>query len=128
MKNCNKCSVELVVGENWAPSMEKNSTFKCKSCIKEYDKHHRLKNPGVTKQYNLNQKDGLFYVYLRQDQYVGVTNNLYSRQSRHKQILCILHSTPNVSDASELEELLHDMGYKGKGKKTYEQTYLANSK
>lgn len=31
-KQCNKCSVDLVVGENWYASSKKNSTYNCNAC------------------------------------------------------------------------------------------------
>jgi len=136
MRNCCTCKVELVKGDNWALSGEKAGVYKCKSCIKITSKLHRQNNLATNKEYWVNHykenksryianlerfMDGLYHVYMRKDGYVGATTNLNMRAIKHKTILCVLHSTESASKASELEEFLHDSGYKGKGKKTYAQ-------
>ena len=68
-------------------------------------------------------EDGLFRVYMLKDNYVGVTMNTKRRMLEHRskrkytgKFMCILHTTDCAKDASELEDLLHDMGYEGKNR------------
>lgn len=46
VKHCKNpdCNVELIVGENWSPSMEKNSMYKCKKCHSKTNKKWHSKN------------------------------------------------------------------------------------
>ena len=74
-------------------------------------------------QYNNEDKDGKYRVYMLEDDYVGATNNTKRRLGEHRSkrkytgnFMCILHTTDCKNDASELEDLLHDMGYLGKHK------------
>lgn len=45
MKECNKCGVELVIGENWPVSTARNRDYRCQSCRAEYDRKYCQKNP-----------------------------------------------------------------------------------
>ena len=93
---------------------------------KEHLKEYRLKNKEKTKEYQkeyrANQKDGYHRVYLLEDyNYVGVTNNIMNRFSKHKSEHkrdCtnnrILYKSQDRKECEELEDLLHDMGYEGK--------------
>ena len=122
MRKCNKCNVELNQ-DNWYSSKQKINEYICKSCVMEYRKSRREidreKDIIQASKYMFNKKDGKYHVYMRKDKYVGATDNLYMRAIKHKQILCVLYSTNSAEDASELEEFLHDLGYKGKGKIPY---------
>jgi len=44
MRNCNKCSDNLVVGENWTKHREKKLDYNCSLCIKKYNKEYKKKN------------------------------------------------------------------------------------
>jgi hypothetical protein len=48
-KACNECGVELEVGVNWYASMEKNSTFICKTHWKKRTIKHHRNNPEARK-------------------------------------------------------------------------------
>ena len=47
-KQCNKCSEDLIVGDNWYASHKKNSTYTCKKCsyrdTKQYSQEYQRKN------------------------------------------------------------------------------------
>jgi predicted GIY-YIG superfamily endonuclease len=86
-----------------------------------------VENRDKIKAYNFEKnnkdKDGKYRVYMLEDNYVGVTLNTSRRLSEHRSkrkytgnFMCILHTTECKDDASEMEELLHDIGYKGKHK------------
>lgn len=45
MKQCRKCSVELVEGENWYPSQARRNSRICKQCQKEYVRQWQADNP-----------------------------------------------------------------------------------
>ena len=97
----------------------------------EYNKKYRLENKekiaAYYKEYHNNKKDINHNVYLLEDyNYVGVTNNLYYRFNTHKTKEnrdCsnhrILYKTKDRSEALELEQLLHSMGYKGADKHSH---------
>jgi len=86
-------------------------------------KQWRNKNKDYQTNYWKSLKDGYHRVYLLEDyNYVGVTDSIYRRFAKHKYLHnrdCtnhrILYKTKSREDALELEELLHDIGYKGKG-------------
>lgn len=44
-KNCKKCGVELIVGNNWYECRAKKSTFICSSCLNNSVKEWRRSNP-----------------------------------------------------------------------------------
>ena len=94
--------------------------------MKEYRKKLKETNPNklkeeAKKRYE-KQLDGHYSVYLLEDyNYVGYTNCLYWRFANHKSKKgrdCtnhrVLYKTKDISEAKELEALLHDMGYEGK--------------
>ena len=126
MKKCKTCNVELVVGENIAPSHFKNNDYKCKLCKKGCNKQRYSNNKEkvsiYNKQYNEENKDGHFSVYLLPDHnYVGKTCWVDNRMSSHKNVygrntdnVRVLYTTKSENEALELEALLHDMGYEGK--------------
>ena len=148
-KTCRKCNVKLVIGKNITQSYLNNSDYSCKVCrklyrrewVKDNSKHkeyqaqwkeenyeHKLK---LDRQYYQDKKDGIYSVYITKDNYAGVTGNIYDRANHHKRrkgnispFLCVIHQTDCEYDASELEDLLHDIGYKGKHKTN--KPYWAN--
>lgn len=123
MKNCRKCNVELVIGENWLQSMSNQRNYSCKPCHNSKTNEHYHANSDVyksqIKKHREKSKNGLFNIYLV-DNYVGITDNIPYRKAVHKHYgrnidnFRILHSTKSREDALELEELLHDIGYEGR--------------
>jgi len=66
------------------------------------------------------RKDGLNYVYLLKDHhYIGITDDLYMRFSRHKtegrnsENYRIMYATPDRNKALEIEKQYHGMGFFG---------------
>ena len=130
MKQCKQCSVELISGENIAPSAFKNYDYHCKPCKKKYLKKYNVNNQSqikvyqkkYSKKYYESRKDGHFSVYLLPDHnYAGMTGNLYHRMSDHRSSngrntdnVRVLYTTKSKDEALELEALLHDIGYEGK--------------
>tara|TARA_R110000772_G_scaffold176374_1_gene288043 strand:- start:305 stop:715 length:411 start_codon:yes stop_codon:yes gene_type:complete len=94
-----------------------------KDKIIQYSKKRNEENKDdVAKKYQ-DTKDGGYVVYMLKDNYVGVTQHTYDRLKQHRskrgytgKYVCVLHQTNCAKDASELEELLHDIGYKGRHK------------
>ncbi len=140
MSNCRKCSIELVGGTRYNSDVKAGINI-CKSCRSARTQKHYLNNKESyqekgkklyysnptkwrtkNREWITGKKDGLTHVYMLENEYVGVTNNLYARMTHHKHVgnptnYRVLYSTKNRADALELEELLHDMGYEGKHNK-----------
>ena len=57
MKQCRKCSIELIVGENWTYSQAKYYSYICKGCRKEYHKDNKEKLNGRMKEYYKDNRD-----------------------------------------------------------------------
>jgi len=107
--------------------------FKCKEqkreWAKEYNKKYWLKHKEKLSQYKKelmeSKKDGYHRVYLLENEnYVGVTDSMVARLSQHKNQMKrdvseyrVLYKTKDREEAHELEELLHDIGYKGRHNK-----------
>ena len=88
MRKCNKCSVELVVGENIAISQMKLSNYVCKGCMKVYQQkyyktnHRKLKNR--VKQWS-KSKQGVYGIFSGETcLYVGESSRLLHRIANHK--------------------------------------------
>lgn len=84
-KHCRikECNVELVVGENWKASQQKNSNYKCKKCHYQW----LLDNPDSRKKasnkYNMKSGIGVYQVMLGSIcMYVG-EGQLRSRRKKH---------------------------------------------
>ena len=139
MRQCKKCDTELILGKNITQSYLNNSDFKCKECRKAYrrewvkdnddNKEYQAKwilenkehKNELDRQYHHANKDGGYVVYLTKDDYAGATQHTKNRLSVHEskrgyegKYLCVLHKTDCEYEATELEDLLHDMGYKGR--------------
>lgn len=138
MKVCKRCNIEKELSEYYKIHKGKYFQSHCKTChqssskkwmkahpekSKQWSKEYYEIKPHIQKEYYESLKDGLYYVYMKKDNYVGATDCIVGRSIQHKQILCVLYSTPSVDKASELEEFLHDLGYKGRGRKTYAQQF-----
>jgi hypothetical protein len=96
-KNCKKCNVELIVGENIAPSMFKNSDFKCKECKKQLNKKWVKDNAEYSTQYRKTERSrssrikfqhsippGVYEIlYKGIRKYVGQSKQPYHRIVRH---------------------------------------------
>jgi hypothetical protein len=128
MRNCKKCNTGLEerntyksdfnAGRNICKPCRKNRNVEYYAADSSYKRSRYYANPEKHKAEVIENRkkyeDGNHHVYLRKDNYVGVTKNGQKRSYEHKGILCLLHSTPNRKNALELEELLHDLGYKGR--------------
>ena len=122
-KHCKDCNEKLVIEDNWTEARKKRSIYVCKSCIRIRGKIHYNNNKELYHAYNhrysQSKKDGLYHVYII-DNYAGQTTNLWRRKVEHKNIgrdinnFRVLYSTPDYSQALELEALLHDEGYEGR--------------
>jgi hypothetical protein len=86
MKQCNKCNVDLVVGENWWKSSVKNSNYVCKGCEVKY----RIKNKypaSKRKEWELNYRTsegiGVYQIMLGEIcMYVG-EGRIIDRKNKH---------------------------------------------
>ena len=56
MKECNKCKVQLVVGENIKLSVYKNYDYTCDTCRNQRTKHWKQQNVEKVSEYNLNYR------------------------------------------------------------------------
>lgn len=121
-KFCIKCNEQLIVGQNCTESQLKYHNYRCKSCRSTYDKKYVKDNPGKYNQRVRKYEDGYHRVYLLpEEDYVGVTYNMYRRLNEHEHGLKrningwrVLYKDKSREACLELEELLHDMGYKGR--------------
>ena len=107
---------------------QKAYQLKNKLKLSEYKKQYREDNKERLKEYFKGYgKDGYNYVYLLEDyNYVGCTNSISNRfrahKSEHKRDCTnhrILYKTKDRSEALELEQLLHSMGYNGADKHSH---------
>ena len=121
-KHCNHCKDKLVLNTNWTIGNKNCHNYKCTKCISDYrKKHYKEKRHLVNKTnydwYNKVAKDGLCHVYVTSDNYAGVFTQKrrinHWENKGHK--VRVIYSTPDPYDARELEDLLHDIGYKGGG-------------
>ncbi len=132
MKTCSKCKQSLPE-ENFSWFSKKNNkrSSRCKPCVKEYylknNGKDRIRNTpysgnNYSKDYFKRGEDGLQHVYiLPEEHYAGTTKNPVKREREHRSSIHrntegfrVIYSTPDRQEALELEELLHDMGYKGR--------------
>ena len=81
MKQCGKCKVDLVEGEN----AFKNQ-YKCKSCIRDYQRKWIKTENGKSSQYKYNTaKQGVYGIFSGQScLYVGESSWLNKRINVHK--------------------------------------------
>jgi len=123
-KVCKNCKQVLVVGDNWTLSNKKIYAYKCSSCIATYRKE-RYNKPGMREKIlteakvyrNTVMKDGKVKVYVTDHNYAGVytqTSRILAWKRKGIQ-LRIIYETKDPFLARELEDLLHDIGYKGRG-------------
>ena len=65
--NCNKCSVDLIVGVNWSISNKKQGGYKCILCQREYDREYVKNNLNThkkhCKKWQLNNPDKYQKIY-----------------------------------------------------------------
>ena len=112
MKRCNKCNIE--------------------KSLEEFYKHKATKDkrqPTCKKCWNTRNKKEYYSVYLLTEDipYVGYTDNVYQRMHNHRNkgrikdvnSYRVLHTTKDRSDARELEDLLHDIGYVGRNHQNF---------
>ncbi len=127
MKQCRKCSIELIVGDNIKIKAYNNSDYECKSCANtRWQKYRKGKGKSIVKKsstkWYTKDNDGSFYVYLLPDyNYVGQTQNVPMRMLTHKNKkgyntnnFQILHKCSTRLEALNVEAKYHDLGYNGK--------------
>ena len=99
IKKCSKCNINDSLGYH---------TY-CKKC----------KNEAVLKTYAKNKAKGWEVYYLPEEHYVGITNNWANRKGGHvlqgNHVLDkeTIYITTDVTFASLLEAMLHNIGYRG---------------
>mgnify|MGYP003656196616 CR=1 FL=1 len=122
MKKCSKCNEIKSWGEYYTHGKTKDGKqSSCKICC---GKTQRPQNAKMNKIYNKKYLDGLHHVYLLPSiNYVGITSSIYLRLRVHERTYNrdisnhrILYSFKSRNDALELEEFLHEIGYKGRHK------------
>ena len=86
----------------------------------KYNKEYNIKNKERNKDRVAKRKDGFYYVYLLKDHhYIGITDDLYMRFSRHKtegrnsENYRIMYATPDRKEALKIEKQYHGMGFFG---------------
>ena len=88
MKTCNKCSIELILGENITPSTYKNQDYICKSCNAQKMKKYYINNHQTAVNAMNRWKSKIQGVYgIFEDGvclYVGESRILNNRISAHK--------------------------------------------
>jgi len=122
-KHCKDCDEKLIIGSNWTESRKKAWVYVCKACCRLRGKKHYKENKDhyhtYNKQYSHSKKDGLYHVYVVGN-YAGQTANVWQRKVNHKHhgkdinTFRVLKSVDTLSEALELEALLHDIGYEGR--------------
>ena len=137
MKVCKKCNTqkELTEFRTRNYTTRPNNPYytgACKQCEYEYKQKYnsipekrRLGNLRA-RNYRHKKKDGKWSVYMLTNakEYVGYTNNEWRRMTEHRATgkdttdYRVLMKCDTKEDAIELEELLHDMGYPGRHKKS----------
>lgn len=119
---CKDCNEKLVIGDNWTESRKKAWVYVCKPCVRKRGKKHYEENKEHYHQYNTNfsksKKDGKYHVYVI-DNYAGQTTNVWRRKVDHKykgrniDNFRVIQSVDTLTEALELEQLLHSIGYQG---------------
>ena len=127
MKECVKCNIIKDYRE-FSKRKDNADGFRsdCKECVCErtskfYENNKKIISKRRKELYSIEKTKPLVYL-LESENYVGTTENLKRRLARHKSCS---RSVENVrvlaefdlrSDALELEEFLHDLGYNGRHK------------
>lgn len=127
IKECNKCkeikSLDSFYNRKDSKDGKRND---CKECASINNKSYRLipinsEKERIRSKIRFSQKIHNVYL-LPNENYVGTTKNILTRMSHHRGAgkntdnFRILYSTEVRSDALEMEELLHNIGYYGKHK------------
>lgn len=102
MKECNKCKVQLVVGENIKLSIYKNYDYTCDICRNKRTKHWKQRNVEKVNEYNLNyrKENKDYYIeydrqrYLKNKEKVKQYVQVY--QKNRKQIDPLFKLTCNI--------------------------------
>ena len=86
-KQCIKCSVDLIVGDNWRASSKKHYVYKCNSCRNNKSTQWQNENPNLTSGYLSKQRNkegvGVYQVILNNIcLYVG-EGQIYERKNKH---------------------------------------------
>jgi len=87
MRKCNKCNVELIVGDNWAIGNSKFKVYKCKECDYKTRLQWKEKNSNWEKEYNTKLKRskgiGVYLVKYRWINFYVGEGLFYERKNRH---------------------------------------------
>lgn len=81
MKSCNRCNIELIIGENIFDSRVKNYDWICKDCVyKGIKKHHKQRDIRLKAEENA----GVYAIY-KNDQiiYIGESKHPKYRMNTH---------------------------------------------
>ena len=81
-----KCSVDLIVGDNWTASMKRQYQYKCKSCYSKIVGKYSRTEAGKSSLEKLKCKiqPGIYGVYNNDKLiYIGESNKPYNRKSQH---------------------------------------------
>ena len=127
MKQCKKCSVDLVVGENWRSALERDSDYRCAQCVRDYKnarnntpkgksdlKHYNKINRPSIKKHQLKTPAGIYGVFYDcKLVYIGESKKPSSRKCDHFTIAGskggIIEKSPSeVAKALGRGELQHD--------------------
>ena len=109
MRTCTNCNIKK---PDFEFSKLKNGYFKsnCKECRNKQSKLYRAEK----------KKDGIIYLYyIPEEHYVGITNDLETRMSRHKfngkitDGYEVIGTFKNLMQAHLYETFLHCIGYNG---------------
>ena len=111
MKQCNKCSVDLVLGGNWYASSQKYSQYQCKSCFIKRNYDLSITNNTVEK-YKSQTLAGVYGVFNNCKLiYIGQTTNSIKRKGCHFSTRTSLEDAKkqsSVSYALSIGELQRD--------------------
>ena len=81
-----KCSVDLIVGDNWTASMKRQYQYKCKACYSKIVGKYSRTEAGKSSLEKLKCKiqPGIYGVYNNDKLiYIGESNKPYNRKSQH---------------------------------------------
>ena len=89
MKQCNKCSVDLVLGDNWADCQKNSCDYRCKPCKIKITTKWNHKNPERRKQNNFKNCNsegvGIYQIMLGEIcMYIG-EGQIKDRRKKHLQ-------------------------------------------
>jgi len=124
MKTCTKCKKSFDYSFFHKDKTSKDGLVsQCKECVKS--RHTKEEIQKMNKKYRASKysKDWSVYI-LPKENYAGMTQSVFFRMHHHKSKgkditgYRVIEKTKTKAQARELEDLLHDIGYKGGWKKS----------